>query len=283
MKKIFTLLIVFCGLFAVLNAQTALDPNQFVNAQITEAGVYTVEPGMFYAFDGRIDLTFEVTIEGPDNGWIMNDVTPPVLVGTPAADGAARDFFEIKEGGGLTIKNVLLSGTHSNDEIIGTFARNTGGEKFIVDNCAFTDWDGFALRNLYKGGEISVTNCVFINGLRLRYSPWGGFPIRLDVAPDNLTWENNTAVNTGRLLANSGPFHNADITQIHNTYLNQIVAGEEQRANEFLIANNIFYNYHFIGRKDENAVNPRIPMTRISPHGIILPTQKSRWIVSHYI
>ncbi len=63
MKKIFTLLIVFCGLFAVLNAQTALDPNEFVNAQITEAGVYTVEAGQFYAFDGRIDLTFEVTIE----------------------------------------------------------------------------------------------------------------------------------------------------------------------------------------------------------------------------
>jgi len=80
--------------------------------------------------------------------------------------------------------------------------------------------------------------------------------MRLDVAPDNLVWENNTAVNTGRLLANSGPFHNADITQMHNTYINQSVAGEEQRANEFMIANNIFYNYHFLGRKTESHSSP---------------------------
>ena len=92
-----------------------------------------------------------------------------------------------------------------------------------------------------------VTNCVFVNGMRRRYSQWGGFPIRLDVAPDYSRWENNTAVNTGRLLANSGPFHNANISQVHNTYINQIVAGEEQRANEFITANNIFHNYHFIG------------------------------------
>jgi hypothetical protein len=43
---------------------------------------------------------------------------------------------------------------------------------------------------------------------------------------------------------------------MHNTYLNQTVAGHEQRAYEFITANNIFYNYHFIGRRDENAVNP---------------------------
>ncbi len=258
MKKIFTLLIVFCGLFAVLNAQTALDPNEFVNAQITEAGVYTVEAGQFYAFDGRIDLTFEVTIEGPDNGWLMKVDNPPVLVGTPGADGAARDFFEIKEGGALTLKNVMLSGTNSNGEVASVFATNTGGTSFIVDNCVIVDWENFALRNLYKGGFISVTNSVFINGMRLRYSQWGGFPMRLDVAPDNLVWENNTAVNTGRLLANSGPFHNADITQMHNTYVNAIVNGEEQRANEFLIANNIFYNYHWLGMNTENHSNPDV-------------------------
>lgn len=256
MKKFFTLLILSCGLFAVVNAQTALDPEQFVNTQITGAGVYTVEAGQFYAFDGRIDLTFEVTIEGPDNGWIMEDATPPVLLNTPSADGDARDFFEIKEGGALTLKNVMLSGTNSNDEVVGTFVRNTGGEKLVVDNCVITDWTDFALRNSFKGDELSVTNCVFINGLRLRYSQWGGFPTRMDVATDNVIWENNTVVNSGRLLANSGPFHNANITQMHNTYINQSVAGEEQRANEFITANNIFYNYHFLGITTENHSSP---------------------------
>jgi len=257
MKRTFTLIFVILGMYSFLSAQTALDPEQFVNTQITEAGVYTVEPGQFYAFDGRIDLTFEVTIIGPDEGWIMNATTPPVIVGTPASDGKARQFFEIKEGGALTIKNVILSGTNNNGEIGSVFISNTGGSKLIVDNCGITDWADYALRNLNKGGDsLSVTNCVFINGMRPRYSPWGGFPVRLDVATSNVAFENNTVINSGRLLANSGPFHNANILQVHNTYISQAVAGEEQRANEFITANNIFYNYHFLGRKNELHSNP---------------------------
>ena len=257
MKKPITFLLVFIfGLFSLSNAQTALDPNQFVNMQITGPGVYTVEAGVSYAFDGRIDLTFDVTIQGPDNGWIMNATNPPVFVNTPAADGSARDFFELKEGGALTLKNILFSGNNNNDEIAGTFVANTAGSKMIVDNCAFADWQNFALRNQNKGDSISITNSVFINGVRLRYSPWGGFPLRMDVACDNVILENNSVVNSGRLTANSGPFHNADIHELHNTYLNQTVAGHEQRADEMIIANNIFYNYHFIGRKNESAVSP---------------------------
>lgn len=252
MKKNFTLLLLLSGLFSVLTAQTTLDPNQFVNTQITAPGVYKVEAGKAYAFDGRIDLTFEVTIEGPDNGWIMKATNPPVLVNTPGADGAARNFFEIKEGGSLTLKNVLFSGTNSNGEVAGTFVANTAGSKLIVDNCVFTDWKDFALRNQYKGDNLSITNTVFINGVRLSNSPWGGFPLRMDVACKNVVLENNSVVNSGRLLANSGPFHNATIHEMHNTYLNQAVNGHEQRANEFITANNIFYNYHFIGRKTEN-------------------------------
>ena len=256
MKKVFTLLFVSCGLFAVLNAQTALDPNQFVNAQITEAGVYTVEAGKFYAFDGRLDLTFEVTIEGPDNGWIMEDATPPVLVQTPSAEGGQRQFFEIKEGGSLTLKNVLFSGTHNNGEVVKTFVRNTGGESFAADNCAFVDWQDFALRNSFTGTSFSVNNCIFVNGVRLSYSKWGGFPVRLDVATDEVVFENNTTVNTGRLLANAGPFFNSGVYQLHNTYVNQGVIAEEFRGNEYMIANNIYYNYHFLGYKNENAAEP---------------------------
>lgn len=257
MKRTITLLFVcIIGLFSVASAQTALDPEEFVNTQITGPGVYTVEAGKFYAFDGRIDLTFDVTIQGPEDGWIMNVATPPVLVNTPAADGSARTFFELKEGGSLTLKNVLLSGSNNNGEITGNFVANTGGSKMIADNCVFSDWRDFALRNQFKGDSTSITNCVFINGVRLGFSPWGGFPLRMDVACDNVVLENNSVVNSGRLTGNSGPWHNAHIHEMHNTYLNQTVAGHEQRADEMIIANNIYYNYHFIGRKNESAVNP---------------------------
>lgn len=257
MKQTFTLLILFiCGLWTLSNAQTALDPGQFVNAQITEAGVYTVEAGQAYAFDGRIDLTFEVTILGPDNGWIFEDATPPVFVNTPGADGAPRNFFEIKEGGSLTVKNILFSGSNSNSEISEVFIANTGGNKMIADNCVFTDYTAFALRNQFKGDSTSITNCVFMNGVRLNNSPWGGFPLRMDVACDNVVLQNNSIVNSGRLTGNSGPWQNAKIHEMHNTYLNQTVAGHEQRALEMITANNIYYNFHIIGRKNENAVNP---------------------------
>jgi len=256
MKQAITFLFLCAFGLVSVSAQTALNPNEFVNTQITASGVYTVEAGEAYAFDGRIDLTFDVTIQGPDDGWIMEAANPPVLVNTPSADGAARSFFEIKEGGSLTLKNVLFSGTNNNGEVAGTFVANTGGSKMIVDNCAFADWQDFALRNQNKGDSISITNSVFINGLRLRNSPWGGFPLRMDVACDNVLLENNSVVNSGRLIANSGPFNNATIHELHNTYLNQTVAGHEQRANEFITANNIFYNFHFIGYKTEFHSNP---------------------------
>ena len=257
MKKTFTLFFVFTfGLFSVLNAQTALDPLQFVNAQITGPGVYTVEAGQYYAFDGRIDLTYDITIEGPDEGWIYESTNPPVLLNSPAADGEPRDFFELKEGGALTVKNVLFSGTNSNGEVGKVIAKNTAGSSMVIDNCVIADWQDFAFRNQNKGDLLSITNCVFINGMRPRYSQWGGFPVRLDVACTDVVFENNTVVNSGRLLANSGPFHNANVLQMHNTYLNQAVAGEEQRANEFITANNIFYNYHMLGQRTEAHSSP---------------------------
>ncbi|MDX2246566.1 MAG: T9SS type A sorting domain-containing protein [Bacteroidia bacterium] len=259
MKKTITstfLFVFLAGLFTVSTAQTALDPNQFVNTQITASGVYTAAAGQYYAFDGRIDLTFDVTILGPDSGWIMNAANPPVFVNTPAADGSARTFFEVKAGGSLTLKNVLFSGTNSNGQISGNFAANTGGNKLIADNCAFTDWVDFALRNQFKGDSLLVTNCVFINGVRLLYNPFGGFPLRMDVACNNVVLENNSVVNSGRLTGNSGPWHNANIHEMHNTYVNQTISGHEQRANEMITANNIYYNFHFIGRKTEFHSSP---------------------------
>ena len=245
--KTLLLLVLSLGLVASGFSQTLLDPNQFVNTQITGPGVYKVEAGKAYAFDGRIDLTFEIAIEGPNNGWIKDDPTPAVLVNTPAEDGTSRQFFEIKEGGSLTIKNLMFSGVHSNGELVGTFIANTAGHGYTAENVAFADWKDFAFRNQGEGLNIKITDCVFINGVRTTYSPWGGFPMRMDVAGEYVLVENNTVVNSGRLLANSGPFFNATVHEIHNTYLNSTKAGHEQRAYQMIQANNIFYNYDFIG------------------------------------
>ncbi|NND34952.1 MAG: hypothetical protein HKN76_20365, partial [Saprospiraceae bacterium] len=183
MKKTFTLLIMIGGLFSALQAQTALDPGQFVNTQITGPGVYTVEAGQFYAFDGEIDLTFDVTIIGPDQGWMMDVVDPPVLLGTLSADGSARRFFELQEGGALTVKNVLWSGANSNGELVSDFVQNTAGVKIIIDNCILADWQSFTFRNRTKTADsLVVTNSIFVNGVRTRFSQWGGFPVRCDVA-----------------------------------------------------------------------------------------------------
>lgn len=253
------LLFICSALVATASAQSsdtlALDPGQFVNEQILadqQSGnphaVYSVESGTFYAFDGRLDVTFPVEIVGPENGWIKDDAAPPVLLQVPDEQGAARQFVEIQEGGSLVLKNLMISGVVSTGETVGTFISNTGGSLYMAHNVAFANWQDFAMRNQAQNIDISVTDCVFVNGVRTSNSPWGGFPIRMDVAGENVTIENNTVVNSGRLLTNSGPFFNATIHELHNTYLNSTKAGHEQRADEMIQANNIYYNYDFLGR-----------------------------------
>lgn len=257
------LLFIFCfALVTTANAQSdtlALDPLEFVNTQIladqasgNPHAVYSVAPGEFYAFDGRLDVTFPVEIVGPDNGWIKNDATPPVLLNTPDEQGEPRQFFELQEGGSLVLKNVMFSGLVTSGGTVKTvdnFTVNSGGSLYVAHNVVFANWTGFAMRNQAQNIDISVTDCVFMNGVRTSNSPWGGFPIRMDVAGENVTIENNTVVNSGRLLTNSGPFFNATIHELHNTYLNSTKAGHEQRANEMIQANNIYYNYDFLGRR----------------------------------
>lgn len=264
--KNFLLFIFSFALVATASAQSdtlALDPLQFVNTQIladqasaNPHTVYTVEANTFYAFDGRLDVTFPMEIVGPDNGWIKDDATPPVLLNTPGEQGEARQFIQLQEGGSLVLKNLFMSGLVSTGETVGIFVQNTGGSAYTAKNVAFANWRDFAMRNQAQNIDISVTDCVFINGVRPSFSPWGGFPIRMDVAGENVTIENNTVVNSGRLLANSGPFFNATIHELHNTYLNSTKAGHEQRANEMIQANNIFYNFDFLGTSaDDNTYN----------------------------
>ncbi len=260
MRNLLLLLVTF-ALVGSARAQSdtlALDPLQFVNVQILGdtlangdrvRSVYTVEPGQFYAFDGRLDLTFPVEIVGPDEDWIRDQTNPPVVVNTPGQQGEARQFFEIQPGGSLVLKNLFMSGLTSTGETTGTFILNAGGSKYEAKNVAFANWQDFLMRNQAKGIDITITDCIFINGVRTLNSQWGGFPIRMDVAGENVTIENNTVVNSGRLLTNSGPFFNATIHELHNSYLNNTKAGHEQRAKEMIQANNIYYNFDFIGRK----------------------------------
>ena len=152
-----TLVLLFCcfALVTTVSAQSsdtlALDSGMTVNEQIladqasgSPHAVYSVAPGQFYAFDGRMDLTFPVEIVGPDNGWIKDDATPPVLVTLPDEQGlASRQFFEIQEGGSLVLKNLLMSGLISTPgEIVGNFTTNTGGTMYMAHNVAFLRLSG---------------------------------------------------------------------------------------------------------------------------------------------
>lgn len=262
MKKLVLLLlsVFLLGLGTALAQEMTLDPGLYVNIQIladtladgSQAhSVYKAESGTFYAFDGTLDTDFNLVIEGPDNGWIMKDANPPVFLQTPSSGGSARDMFEIRAGGSITIKNILCSGLHGNDVNISSFVLSVAGDNIIADNCVFSDHIDHAFKITGQAQQISVTNCVFMNGVRRSYSPWGGMCIRLDANGGNIVLENNTSVNSSRLLGNGGNFYQTNIKEFHCTYLNQQVNAHELHYYETLQANNIFYNWGFRGRTAE--------------------------------
>jgi hypothetical protein len=256
-KFVLLFLVLFLGLGIVLAQELTLDPEKFVNTQIAADtladgiqahSVYKVESGTYYAFDGALDVDFDLVIEGPYNGWIFYDATPPVFFQTPSNEGAQRDMINLNQGGSVTLKNILLTGLHPNDVNISSFVRNFAGYKIVWDNCAFSDHRDHCTRSTGATEEITITNCVFINGDRRGGSPFGGMPYRLDAACANLTFENNTVVNSGRLLGNGGNFFTSKMHEIHNSFLNQQVNGHEQHWFEGIQANNIFYNWSWRGR-----------------------------------
>ena len=259
MNKLVLLLFVLClGLGIVLAQEMTLDPLQFVNTQIqadtladgSQAhSVYKVEANTYYAFDGTLECDFDLVIEGPDNGWILHDATPPVFFQTPSLEGGARDMINLNQGGSVTLKNILLTGLHPNDVNISSFVRNFAGYKIVWDNCVFSDHRDHCTRSTGATEEITITNCVFINGDRRGSSPFGGMPFRLDAACENLTFENNSSVNSARLLGNGGNFFTSTQHEIHNTYLNMQVNGHEIHWFESLQANNIYYNWSWRGRR----------------------------------
>jgi hypothetical protein len=258
MRKLILLLGFFLVIASSVPAQElTLDNTLAVNAQIAADtladgsqahSLYKVESNTYYYFDGTLDCDFDLDIEGPDNGWILHDPNPPIFFQTPAEDGSPRDMINLNEGGSVILKNILLTGLHQNDANISSFVRNFAGYKIVWDNCVFTDHQDHATRSTGPTDEITITNCVFINMDRRRYSPFGGMPFRLD-AQSHVTFENNTCVNGGRLFGNGGAVVlTSTITEIHNTILNQQVNGHEIEWYEALQANNIYYNWSFRGR-----------------------------------
>ncbi len=98
MKKLLPIvLVLFLGLGTTVTAQElTLDNTKAVNTQIqadtlangSQAhSIYKVEAGTYYYFDGSLECDFDLVIEGPDNGWILHDATPPIFFQTPSAAG----------------------------------------------------------------------------------------------------------------------------------------------------------------------------------------------------
>ncbi len=261
MRKLILLLPVFFLILASsMLAQETLDPNKYVNVQIAgdtladgshdpAKTVYKAESGNFYAFDGTLNCDFALTIIGPDNTWIKNQTAPPVILQVPAAaGGVGRDMIHLLTGGSIRVMNVIMDGNLSDDNLVGAFVVNQGGNKMVFDNCGFGECQYFTSRNQAVADTVSYTNCVFVNMVRKASTPFNGMLTRIDAAVKNFIFENNTSVNSSRLFGNGGNFITSKMSEIHNTYLNMQVNGHELHWYEGLQANNIYYNWSYRGR-----------------------------------
>ena len=183
MRKLFPILFVFLYGLTVTMAQTALDPSKYVNIQI--AGdtlatgkhnpakyVYTADAGSFYAFNGTMFVDFPLVIQGLSSTWIYNQTTPPVFLQGTATGTTMLDLFNLRAGGSITIKNIMLSAANSNNYAMNEFINNAAGDTIIVDNCVLTDHDN-AIKVTAAAKKASVTNCLFINGIRYRFNTSG--------------------------------------------------------------------------------------------------------------
>lgn len=229
-------------------AQTTLNSEQYVNAQITQAGTYVAEAGKYYAFDGTLEVDFDVVIVGPSDSWIKDQTNPPVFFQLPSEGGTARNMFNINDGGSLTLKNAVFTGLLPNDVNISAIVHNKAGSSLILDNNVFSDIRDFAARSTGSLELFSMTNNVFMNLDRRGSSPFGGMPFRLDAEVENLIFENNTVFNASREHGNGGNFITSNMTAVHNTYLNQQVNANEIHWFSARQANNLYYNWSWRGR-----------------------------------
>ena len=258
MRKLLLISLMFFFELGITIAQEkTLDPNQPVNTQIAAdtlangthdpaKTVYKAESGQVYAFDGTLYVDFSLVIEGSDNTWIYKQATPPVFLQTPAA--TVRDMFNLRAGGSITVKNILFGGLLGDDNNIIEFIQNAAGDSIIVDNCVFSDHDSHAIKVTGGAIKVSITNCIFINGVRRRLNPFGGMPVRFDGSVKDILIENNTIVNAARELGNGGNFFKSRFIELHNTYVNQQINAHEIHWYSAIQANNIFYNWSWRGR-----------------------------------
>ncbi|MBN1349792.1 T9SS type A sorting domain-containing protein [candidate division KSB1 bacterium] len=262
MKNIALLLVILCLtlISPIIAQELVLDPEQYVNTQIlgdTLADgsrahtVYKLERSQLYAFDGRMDITFRCEIIGPDNGGMIHDKAeghPPVVVNTPdPTTGAARDFAWILVGGELVLKNFIMSGLVSTGNYSGDMMSSVGGKLFEAENMVFCDWNERVFRSYFEGIDVSVKDCVFMNGGSGDFGVFDGMSIRFNVQGNSYVLENNTFINTGRCICNAGPFLKMKTTILHNSLINCPKCAHEMRHNEFISANNYWYNWEFVG------------------------------------
>jgi hypothetical protein len=128
------------------------------------------------------------------------------------------------------------------------FINNAAGDTIIVDNCVLCEHDN-AIKVTAPAKKVSVTNSLFINGIRYRFNTSGGMPIRIDGACPDILLENNTSVNMTRELGNGGEFITSNLKELHYTYVNMQTNAHEIHWYNALQANNIFYNWSWRGRK----------------------------------
>jgi len=241
-------------------AQTALDPNKYVNIQIAgdtlangthdpAKRVYTAQPGQIYAFDGTLFVNFPLTIQGTNSTWLYNQTTPPVFLQAPGAGTTGRTMINLRAGGSVTVKNVLFSGFMGDGTYLIQIIENAAGDSVIADNCVFTDHDSHALKITGAAKKVYVTNCLFINGIRNRFNQSGGMPHRFDGAIPDIQLENNTSVNMAREFGNGGEKITSNLIENHYTYVNMQTTGHENHWYSSLQANSIFYNWCWTGRK----------------------------------
>jgi hypothetical protein len=249
----------FCWL-GVAMAQTALDPNRYVNVQIAgdtlangthnpAKTVYTAQPGQIYAFDGTLFVNFPLVIQGSNSTWLYNQTTPPIFLQVPGAGTTSRYFINLRAGGSITVRNILFSAFMGDGNYLLAMIENAAGDTVIVDNCVFTDHDSHALKITGAAKKVYVTNCLFMNGIRNRFNQSGGMPIRIDGAVPDILLENNTSVNMAREFGNGGEKFTSNLIELHYTYLNMQTTGHELHWYTGLQANNIYYNWCWTGRK----------------------------------
>lgn len=257
MKKILLialLLISASHLFA--QTELILTNTSSVNSQIiadraggSPADVYIAPSGSILYWDATLQVDFDLVIRGENTEWIGRQTSPAVFVPLPDAAGALFAFAAVNAGS-ITLENILMSGQNSvnSTEVIGNFIGETGATEVILDNCAFVDLDGNVVQTDSSPDLVSVTNCMMINSHSLRDRPWGGHFGRFNITAALTIMENNTYVNHGRLLGNGGNFYESDLIENHITSVNCQTNAQNLHWKQGLMANNIFYNWSWLGR-----------------------------------